>query len=80
MVGLATGLDVGIEAAAAKDQVWDQRQVRHEHQRQRPGNRALGGAHGQHRVQGGEGTEKMQGGDEVAEQVRAEEIHGQHYS
>ena len=80
LVGLAPRLDVGIEGAAAENQVGDQGQVGHEHQRQGPGDRALGGPDGQHRMDRGEGPEKVQRGDEVGEQVRAKKIHGRHDS
>lgn len=80
LVGLAPRLDVRIEGAAAEDQVRDQREVGYEHQRQRPGNRALGGPDGQHCMDRGERPEKMQRGDEVGEQVRAKKIHGRWYS
>lgn len=71
LVGLPTCLDVRVEGAAAEDQVWDQRQVRHEHQRQGPGDRALGGPDRQYRVDRGQRPEKVQRGNEVGEQVRA---------
>ncbi|CRM81162.1 hypothetical protein [Pseudomonas sp. 22 E 5] len=80
LVGLATGLDVRIEGAAAEDQVRDQRQVRHEHQRQGPGDRALGGPDRQYRVDRRQRPEKVQRGNEVGEQVRAKKIHERHDS
>ena len=80
LVGLATCLDISVEGAAAKNQVGDQREVGDEHQRQGPGDGALGGPDGQHRVDRGEGAEKVQRGNEVGEQVRAKEIHGRRYS
>ena len=80
VAGLAPRLDIRVEGAAAKNQVGDQREIGHEHQRQGPGDRALGGSDGQHRMNRGEGPKKVQRGDEVGEQVRAKEIHGRRYS
>ncbi|MNH32525.1 hypothetical protein D3C79_929770 [compost metagenome] len=57
LVGLAPGLDVGIERASAEDQVGDQGKVGDEDQRHGPGDCALGGTHGEDRVQCGDDTQ-----------------------
>ena len=74
LVGLAPRLDVGIEAAAAEHQVRQQRQVGHEEQRQAPGQRALGGAHGEHGVDRGQYAKGVDGGDQVGEQMGNAEV------
>ncbi|MNO79017.1 hypothetical protein D3C76_701740 [compost metagenome] len=59
LVGLAARLDIGVEAPAAEDQVGQQGEHRHEHQRGSPGDGALGGAHGEHRMHGGDHPEDL---------------------
>ncbi|MNC29085.1 hypothetical protein D3C75_773220 [compost metagenome] len=59
LVGLAPGLDVGIERARTEDQVRDQGEVGDEEQRHGPGDCALGSAHGEQCVQCGDDTQQV---------------------
>ncbi|MNH10370.1 hypothetical protein D3C79_698480 [compost metagenome] len=56
-VGLAPGLNVGVECATAEYQVRDQGEVRDKEQRQGPGDCPLGSAHGEHRMRSGDSPE-----------------------
>ena len=75
-VGLAPRLDVGVEGAAAKNQVGHQGEIGNEQQRHGPGNGALGGPDGQHGVDRGDHPQKVNDRDQIAEHMRAEVIHG----
>jgi hypothetical protein len=75
LVGLAPRLDVGIERAGTEDQVGDQGEVGDEEQGHGPGDRALGGAHGEHGVQRGDDAEQMNQAEHVTKEVGAVVIH-----
>ncbi|MCY1454940.1 hypothetical protein D9M71_720380 [compost metagenome] len=75
LVGLASGLDVGIERPGAENQVGDQGQVGNEEQGHGPGDRALGGADGEHRMQGGDDAEQVNQSEHITEEVGAVVIH-----
>ncbi|MNQ87372.1 hypothetical protein D3C85_1025920 [compost metagenome] len=74
-VGLAPGLDVGVEGSAAEYQIGNEGEVGNEQQRQRPGNGPLGRAHGEHCVQGGDCAKQVNHANEVTEEVGAVVIH-----
>ncbi|MNH46362.1 hypothetical protein D3C79_1091180 [compost metagenome] len=59
LVGLAPGLDVGIERTGAEDQIRNQGEIGDEEQGHGPGNCALGRAHGEQCVKRGDDTQQV---------------------
>ncbi|MCY1395636.1 hypothetical protein D9M71_105860 [compost metagenome] len=77
LVGLATGCNVGVETAAAKNQVGNEGEEGNEQQRQCPGNCPLSGAYGQHSMESGDHPKQLNQPDQIAKKIWAVVIHTQ---